>query len=180
MANRDRPRGAWPIYDLHAGAAIPIRRYAVDSSNGTAIFPGDAIIREADGNVAPYTGSGGGNLLGFCVGVDEDYDDLKRTYLPASTAGNVFVADSPYTVFGIQSDGIITADDAGNNADVTATAGDTATGGSRHEVSATTGTATAQLRLLRPINREDNDVTLTNSDWEVLINEHTLKSTTGT
>ena len=179
MANRDRPRGAWPIYDQHAGSAIPIHRYPVDVSNATAIFPGDAIIREADGNVAAYT-TGGGDLLGFCVGVDEDYDDLTRTYLPATTVGHVFVADGPYTVFGIQSDGVITADDAGNNADVTPTAGDTATGGSRHEVSATTGTAIAQLRLLRPIDREDNDVTLTNSDWEVLINEHTLKSTTGT
>ena len=179
MANTDNPRGAIPSRHLTGGNAFVANAYAVDASNSTAIFPGDAMILEADGNVAPYTGTGGGNLIGFCAGVDGDFDDLKRRYLPASTAGTVLIYDDPDIVFDIQTDGSITAVDAGNNADVTATAGATASSMSRHEVSATTTNTTAQLRLIRPTPREDNDVTAANSNWEVVINEHLFKSTAG-
>ncbi len=178
MANTDNPRGARPARHLNGGNIVA-NSYAVDASNSTSIFPGDAMILEADGNVAPYTGTGGGNLIGFCAGVDGDFDNLSRRYLPASTAGTVFIWDDPDQTFEIQTAGTITADDAGNNADVTATAGATSSSMSRHEVSATTGTGTAQLRLIRPSPREDNDVTAANSDWEVRINEHALRSTTG-
>lgn len=178
MSNVDNPRGAYPVRHLTGGNAFTANAYAVDASNSTAIFPGDAMILEADGNVAPYT-SGGGNLIGFCAGVDGDFDNLSRRYLPASTAGTVFIYDDPNIVFAIQTDGTITADDAGGNADVTATAGSTTASMSRHEVSATTGTTSAQLRLIRPVPREDNDVTAANSEWEVKINESALNSTTG-
>jgi len=178
MANRDAPRGLTPSRHLTGGNAFSMNAYSVDSSNATAIFPGDAMILEADGNVAPYT-SGGGVLIGVCAGVDGDFDNLTRRYLPASTAGTVWIYDDPDIVFEVQTDGTITADDAGNNADVTAGSGSTTTSISAHEVSATTGTGTAQLRLVRPVPREDNDVTAANSDWEVFINEHQNRSTTG-
>lgn len=179
MSNRDAPRGAHPVRHLTGGNAFAMNEYSVDSSNGTAIFPGDFVILESDGNAAPYTGTGGGSLLGVCAGVKDDFDNLTRRYLAASTAGTIFVYDDPDLIFEVQTDGTITADDAGNNADVTATAGSTTTSISAHEVSATTTTATAQLRLIRPVPREDNDVTAANSDWEVVINEHLFKTTTG-
>lgn len=175
MANRDAPRGAHPVRHLTGGNAFAMNEYPVDSSNGTAIFPGDFMILEADGNVAPYT-SGGGNLIGVCAGVKGDFDNLTRRYLPASTAGTVFIYDDPNIIFEVQSDGTTEAVDKGQNCDVTATAGSTTTSISAHEASATTTSAIAQLRLLRPVPREDNDVTAANSDWEVLINEHQLHS----
>ena len=178
MANTDNPRGLWPIRHLTGGNAFAINEYSVDSSNATAIFPGDAMILEADGNVAPYT-SGGGNLIGVCAYVGGGFDNLSQRHLAASTAGTVGIYDDPDILFGIQTDGTITVDDAGGNADVTATAGSTASSMSRHEVSATTGTTSAQLRLVRPIPAENNDATAANSDWEVIINEHALRSTTG-
>ena len=179
MANKDAPRGASPSRHLTGGNAFSMNAYAVDASNSTAIFPGDFMILEADGNVAPYTGTGGGNLIGVCAGVDGDFDNLTRRYLPASTAGSVFIYDDPDIVFEVQSDGTTQAVDAGNNCDVTATAGSTTTSISKHEMSATTTNTTAQLRLVRPVPREDNDVSLASSDWEVVINEHLFKSTAG-
>lgn len=178
MSNRDAPQGGHPVRHLAGGNAFTMNEYSVDSSNATAIFVGDAMILEADGNVAPYT-TGGGSLIGFCAGVKDDFDDLQRRYLPASTAGTVLIYDDPYVTFGIQTDGTITADDAGNNADLVAGSGSTTTSISAHEVSGTTGTSTAQLRLIRPVPRDDNDVTAANSEWEVVINEHMFKTTTG-
>lgn len=189
MANTDRPSGARPVRYLggapYNGACNP---YAVDSSNATAIFVGDFIIREADGNVAPYTGSSGGNLLGVCVAVGTnattymDPDNPSRRYLPASTAGTVLVADSPDIVFEVQEDDggtALVAGDAGANCDVLATAGSTSTGQSAHEIDrSTVVTSAAQLRLLRLVDRSDN----AHGDfakWEVLINEHVYRSTSG-
>lgn len=189
MANTDRPSGARPVRYLggapYNGACNP---YAVDASNATAIFVGDFIIREADGNVAPYTGSSGGDLLGVCVAVGSnetlymDPANPNRRYLPASTAGTVLVADSPDIVFEVQEDNdgtALVAGDAGANCDVLATAGSTSTGQSAHEIDrSTVVTSTAQLRLMRLVDREDNE----HGDfakWEVLINEHVYRSTSG-
>jgi hypothetical protein len=160
----------------------------VDSSNGTAIGVGDFMIREADGNVAPYTGSSGGDLLGVCISVGPnatlyaDPDNLSRRHLPASTAGTVLIADSPDIVFEIQEDAAgtaLVATDAGANADVSAAAPNTTTGNSNHEIlRASIVTTTAQLRLIRLVPREDN----AHGDWakwEVLINEHVYKATAG-
>lgn len=189
MANADRPRGAVPVRYLggapYNGACNP---YSVDSSNATAIFVGDFIIRENDGNVAPYTGSSGGNLLGVCVAVGPnskiyaDPSNLDRRHLPASTAGTVLVADEPDLVFVCQEDDggtALVAGDAGANCDVLATAGSSTTGQSAHEIDrSTVTTSAAQLRLLRLLDREDN----AHGDWakwEVLINEHVYRSTSG-
>lgn len=189
MANTDRPSGARPVRYLggapYNGACTP---YPVDSSNATAIFVGDFIIREADGNVAPYTGSSGGDLLGVCVAVGPnsttymDPDNPSRRYLPASTAGTVLVADDPYIVFEVQEDDggtALVAGDAGANCDVLATAGSTTTGQSAHEIDRSTiVTSTAQLRLIRLVDRQDN----AHGDyakWEVLINEHVYRNTAG-
>ncbi len=189
MANTDRPRGAVPVRYIggapYNGAATP---YSVDSSNGTAIGVGDFMIREADGNVAPYTGTGGGDLLGVCISVGPnatlyaDPDNLSRRHLPASTAGTVLIADSPDIVFEVQEDDggtALVAADAGANCDVLATAPSTSTGQSAHEIDrSTVVTTTAQLRLLRLVPREDN----AHGDWakwEVLINEHVYKATAG-
>lgn len=183
MANIDRPNGAKSTgRTLTGGSCQPAVEYDVDASNSTAIFIGDFMIREADGNVAPYTGTGGGNLLGACAGIKDDYDNLNRRYLPASTAGTVYVIDDPDTVFAIQEDDAgtaLTAAAGGANCDVLATAGDTTSGISRHEIDrSTVGSSAAQLRLIRLVPRADNDYG-DSAEWEVVINEHVYKSTTG-
>ncbi len=79
----------------------------------------------------------------------------------------------------IQTDGSITADDVGQNADIIAGAGSTVTGRSAHEVSATTIAGTAQLRLIDYFRAADNDLASANSKWIVKINEHIHRAAAG-
>jgi len=178
MANVDRPSGARPIGHLDGSPFNGmVREYSVDAANAAAIFPGDFVKLEADGNVT--VAAAGNVLLGVCVSVKVDPTNLERRYLPASTAGTILVADSPDTVFEIQESGGIAAADIGLNADILATGGSASTGQSAHELnSAATGAATAQLRILRHVDREDNAVG-TNSKLEVFINEHLYKAAAG-
>lgn len=188
MANVDRPRGLTVIGTIDGSPVSgAVRERPVDASNATAIFPGDAVILEDDGNVAPYT-SGGGNLLGVCVGVVVDRAQAKTEhpgYLPASTAGSILVAEGPDLLFEIQEDDggtALTSAAIGSNADILATAGSTTTGRSAHELDRSTITdgsaATAQLRLIQLVEAEDN----AHGDWAkwiVRINEHVHNETTG-
>jgi hypothetical protein len=182
MANADRPRGFIPIRMVDGGAAIPVGRYAVDSSNATAIFIGDLVTLEADGNVGIEADTTAANPLGVCVGVDDDFDNLARRYLPASTAGNIFVTDSPDTIYEAQEDGNMLATTAiGANVGIVAGAGSTTTSISAYELDSDSAatTTTLPIRVLRAVPREDNDITLTNADFEVLINTHVYRARGG-
>lgn len=189
MANVDRPNGARLIGTI-SGSPLGgnIRARDVDASNATAIFVGDFVILEDDGYVAPYTGTGGGNLLGVCVGVKVNRSVAATEhpgYLPATTAGTIYVAEGPDYLFEIQEDDAgtaLTVAAIGSNADVLATAGSTTTGISAHEIDRSTITdgspATAQLRLVDLVDREDNAFG-DSARWIVRINEHVHRETTG-
>ena len=188
MANADRPRGFRPVGNL-AGAPWTgkMRPYNVDSSQGTAIFKGDLVKLEDDGNIAPA--AAGDRILGVAVAFGQDGfqaqlgnnqtspiavnpDNLMQTYHPASTAGTVWVVDDPGTLFEAQSTGTDAVTDIGSLADHVAGAGSTTTGLSAHEISATSSTGVAGLRLLGVVDRPDNDISAANADWIVQIIEH--------
>lgn len=180
MANADRPRGATAVRHLNGGTQIPINPYSVDASNGTAIFLGDFVAAEADGNIAPAAAAG--VILGVAVGVADGYDNLSARYLAASTAGTVYVVDDPDMIFELQEDDggtALTAAARGANVEIVAGAGSTTTSKSAHELDQDSVTAaTAQLRLLRLVPRSNNDYG-DNADWEVMINEHAYKTAAG-
>lgn len=194
MANVDRPNGAVAI-DSITGAPIvaKMNKYNVDASNATAIFPGDFMALEADGNVAPATAGQGNLIVGVCGGVrvaSPTVSDgfLANTnigvtehpgYLPATTAGEVYIIDDPDQLFLVQTAGTITADDQGQNTPFVAGAGSTTTGRSAHELNATTTSTINQVRLVRPYGASDNDVTAANSKWIVQITEHFYRQTSG-
>ena len=104
-------------------------------------------------------------------------------YCPASTEMYIAVVDDPYVIFEVQEDSDGGALDAGashGNADLVVGSGSTTTGVSAMELdSSDIKTATAQLRVLRIVPREDNAVG-NYCKWLVLINEHAYKTTTGT
>ena len=182
MSNTDRPRGAIPVGTL-SGSPVSgtIRRYPVDSSNATAIFRGDFVKLEADGNVAPA--AAGDVLLGVALGpvVDRAIPATEHPgYLPATTAGYVRVAVGPDILYEVQEDSVggdMTAAMVGANGNIAAGAGSTTTGVSGHELDSSDVTtnngsaATAQLRVVALVDREDNAVG-TNAKWLVRINEH--------
>lgn len=173
MANLDSPRGLWAIRHL-SGANVPVRRYAVDASNSTAVYRGDLVKIEADGNVAPAETGAGASVIGVVAGC---YDANKKplTYLPATTAGYVDVWDDPDTIFGIQADGATAQTDIGATKDHVAGAGSTLTGISAHELDSD-GTEQNQLKIIGKVDTPDNDWGA-NVDVEVLIVEHHYRTT---
>jgi len=182
MANVDRPSGARFVGTIDGSAPNGVMRtYPVDSSNGTAIFPGDFVVLEADGNVAPVTADTD-VILGVCEGVVVDRAVAATEhpgYLPASTAGYIRVNVAPGAIYEVQedSDGSnLALTDVGSNVDIVAGAGSTTTGNSAHELDSSSVVATtAQLRIIGKVDREDNEIG-TNCKWLVTVHESHLKS----
>lgn len=172
MANVDRPMGAIPVGRLGSVQNFTLRKYAVDSANATAIFRGDFVKLEDDGNVAPAVA--GDALLGVCMGavVNRSVAATEHPgYLPASTAGHVLVLIDKDVILEIQEDGNMGTAVVGSNGDIVAGAGSTTTGRSAHELDSSDVTAndavaaSAQLRVLAVVDSPDNDGTLANAKW---------------
>lgn len=171
-----------------------IGNYAVAAGDGVAIFMGDFV--KTDGTTGSITVAGENMpavvqaaatdvIRGFVVGVDPilgvaiGSENLNRLYRPASVQMVLHVCDDPYAVIKIQSAASIATTEVGENADIVVNAGSTASGLSGMQVSGTTGTSSAQLRILHVDAAPDNVVAATNADIICLINEHELKSVTG-
>lgn len=187
MANSDAPRGATVVSN---GNGSPYngqaREMEVDASNATAVFPGDFITLEDDGNCAPA--AAGGIIYGLCVGVKINpavAETIHPGYLPASTAGQIYVAVGEDLVFSMQEDsvgGSLALTAVGSNVDIIAGAGSTTTGLSGHEIDSSTSTdgapGSAQLRIIGLDTRVDNAVG-TNAKWLVKVVESHFASATG-
>jgi len=190
MANSDKPNGARPVGTL-SGAPISgtVRSYLADGS-GSDIFIGDFVEMNDDGFI-DVAAAASVELIGVCVGFQNAQPgqtdgvtdhfmsgatdvDRQKKYYDASADGEMYilVAQGPDVLYEIQTDGTITFTDIGNNAEIVDTAGDTTRGISQQELSATTTAATAQLRIVGPVNRVDNEVASANSRWIVRINEN--------
>ena len=176
MANTDAPRGATPINRSGANFTGNVERFNVDSSNSPAIFVGDFVVQEADGNVTPASAGTGNEILGVVTSVQVDRDVAATEhpgYLPKSTSGKVYVClaeDGQY--FRIQEDGTLGSNARGARTRLTAGAGSTTTGRSAHELSSSnegTGT-TEQFILVDAVDTPDNDITAANAEWIVAVN----------
>lgn len=159
MANSDRPRGS----DLK-GEALRKNRYEA----GGAIFPGDYVKLDSDGQVVAASASDA--LLGVAAE-------------PASAAGDkVCVYDDPQQQYVIQSDDATVAaqTDLNQNYNFVATAGDSSFNISRMELDGDSGGpgATLPLKAIDIERRVDNDFGA-NVDVIVKINNHQLSGGTG-
>ena len=199
MANKDTPFGLRPIRHRNGapynGAANPMY---IASTYATALFVGDPVIKVAGGSntsavkvpgagsfnvgtipsIEKATAGDGNRITGVIVGFSPDPTNLGRNYNPASTERVALVCDDPDVIFEIQADGAIPAASVGLNAVLIYThSGDTTTGLSGVELDTTSDVPAAdasnQLLILRAVNREDNDTTLSHAKVEVLINQHT-------
>lgn len=165
MANRDAPKGFRPVACTIGGGVIQCRRYKVDSSESSAIYPGDMLTREADGNLSRTITPGTTPLIG-----------VSAFYSPASTEMlNAPVFDQPGLQFVGQADGSLAEADMGLNANFIKGTGNATLKQSRDEINSATeaDTATLDLRLIQKFDAPNND-------WgayvqlEVLINKHLL------
>lgn len=196
MANPDNPSGLTPVDDNGGDYTGPTRLYFAPSGYGTDLFIGDpltitgtsntAVVRDHGIGTMPevnITVVGSNHITCVMVGIEPINQD-SAVYGVASTERVLHCVDAPNTIFEIQADGAVPAATIGLNAILIATnAGSTATGISGFELDS--GTATApnttvgfQLKILRAVDRLDNDTTITNPKILVLINAQT--NATGT
>lgn len=198
MANVDTPFGLRPIRHRNGapynGAVNP---YYVPSTYATAMFIGDAVLKTGTSNTAEVSAPGAGKfaigtlpeinvitvgdanwITGVIVGFAANPDNLTQQYKPASQERIVYVCDDPDVIYEVQADGAIPAASVSLNAVLIAThSGSTSTGYSGMELDTTSDVPAAdasnQLLIMRAVNREDNDTTLTHAKVEVLISLHT-------
>lgn len=206
MANSDTPFGLKPVRHRNGapynGAANP---YYLPASYATAMFIGDPVVVTGTSNTAAVKVPGGGDfaigtcpeinkatagdgnrITGVIVGFAADPSGLDNQYNPASNERVAYVCDDPDVIFEIQADGAIPAASMGLNAVLIYThSGSTSSGLSGAEldttVDAPAADASNQLKIMRAVNRVDNDTTLTHAKVEVMINQHTeTQGTVGT
>lgn len=197
MANADRVNGFTPVKHKNGMTWNGMfNTYYVPATDSTAIFRGDLVklagSADSTGKYPDIAQSAAADTTNLGVAIAfsttpyicADPTNLTRNYRPASTAMYVAVVDDPDVIYEIQENGetdpFVIAD-IGNNCDIVVAAGNTTTGASGMEISSdayTESTATAQLRLLRVVPRDDNALGA-HCRWWVTINEHVDSSTTG-
>lgn len=198
MANVDSPFGLKPIrHMMGVPLAATIRPYYISASYGTALFIGDPVVKYSDGaNAAAVSAPGAGHfpigtlpevrkaaattdtpITGVIVGFAAYPANLDLKHNPANTERIAFVCDDPFMIYEIQADGVLATTSIGLNGNLVFThAGSATTGLSGAELDAAgtadgpDTTAADQLKILRFVNREDNDTGSANSKVEVIIN----------
>lgn len=179
MATTDKKHGFVPVKHL-TGGEIRSHEYHVDSANATAIFPGDLVKMEADGDIAPAAANDGTVVVGVAVGT-KDVNRVANSagFLAASTEGYIDVVDDPDVVFRVQEDGVgtpLAATAVGATANHVAGAGDTTVGISNHTIDSSDIGTGAQLKVYGLYETSDNAWGDTFSEVLVLINEHHYKA----
>lgn len=197
MANVDRPSGLKPVKHLDGSpwnGKYNIYSVAASNSTGTEIFIGDLVTMDGTADATgKYPGvvqttADDDTIVGVAIGFGTtpdliaNPDSLATRYRPADTLRYVAVVDDPTVIFEIQEDsdgGSIAITAVGNNADVVVGSGSTTTGLSAMELdSSDVGTTAGDLRIMRVVNRPDNALG-NHCKWEVMINTHIYKTTTG-
>ncbi len=199
MANNSTPFGfRW--YGKMGGPAstIQTRRYIVPSSDGTAIYVGDAVkLVGTNLTIAGMTGtnetleivaacSGTSDVpVGVVTGVDPisgvaiGSENFNRIYRPASTQMVIEVIDDPYATFYIMSNGTAVSGDTADNFSINfGTAGSTSTGlsGMQLDESTHATTSTLQLKAIGQVNTPSNTPNALNTIYQVMFNIHAYKA----
>lgn len=184
MANVDGPRGFTPIGHATGGTPGRLQEYGIASGYGTSIFFGDLVNLVTGGTIELSVATTEGNV-GVFLGVSfvnaQGEQKFEKMWTASTTATEIkaIVSDDPQTEYLCQTGGSLALTDMGANADILTThAGDSTTGRSGQEVSGTSGTGTAQLRLVR-LHRTPDNAFGTNADVVVRINEHRSTNRTG-
>lgn len=185
MANVDNPNGFTPVRHL-TGGVIRANEYGIATDYGTAIFTGDLVYLDSDTGkieVATATVAAVLGVFAGCQFTKENGEIVYSPYWPAAQAtlgnadGIAYVYDDPNIVFAAQHDG--TGAVTGNGAlfDLTATAGNTATGRSKQEIDTDASTVDL-LRQIRLVPKPDN-AWGANAEVEVVIHNHNLAPAAG-
>ena len=162
MANANEPTGFKLVNSFAGAESVGTIEIYVDSSNATAIFKGDAISIEADGNAKRSASADGGIVAGIAVAIStiDSFGNRKPAlYLPATTAGYIqYVPAAPGMTFEIQADDMVAQTAIGATADFAlGSGGSTLTGISSYQLDASDVGTGQQLRILGKVNKPGND-----------------------
>jgi hypothetical protein len=204
MANPNAPRGIIP-YAYRSGAPYngAVRTYYVPVGNSTALYIGDPVVlitNSSDGNgiqtveaaTAGATNNGGITyaVLGSFAGRSNNAGQTTipvlqsdHVYLPAATAGYIYVADDPTLLYWAQEDsvgGALVSGASGRNVSLVAGTSSNAAGYSGWQIQSSTLSAAYlyQMRIVQLLQEADNAVGV-NAKWLTFINNHPFNSTTG-
>ncbi len=160
MANTDNP-GFRPAV-MESGGRIATLRFSIAAASATAMFVGDVVSAVSTGTITPAAADAGITVVGVVtelfdsngVPIGSPGSSISTKYLPASTAGYATVALAcPSNIFIVQSS-TLAAVDVFSQANHVATAGDTTTGKSGHDLGATA--SGAQCMILGKVESPDN------------------------
>jgi len=176
MANRDAVSG----FHFVRGDHNKILRVHINASYATALAVGDAVklSGSADADGLPEIEALAAtevNALGIIVSIEPNYNDLTKTHSAASTAGYALVCTDPLAVYRVQADDVtadIAAADIGQLCDLVDAGVDTTRGTSGMELDTSEVTTSGQFRILRAVQRPDNEAFVTNAEYEVTWSEH--------
>ena len=204
MPNSNAPRGLIPYRRSTDGYETGgLGLYFVPSSYNQAIFVGDPVVPTgaSDANgipvVALATAGATNPILGPMVSIAPGGSNMAvvgvtrdmPVYHVASTSQYILVAHDPNELFWVQEDslplsaGFIPVATAGmKNGNLIAGAGSTATGYSGWTLdssSVVTAGPTLQVRIMRGLQEEDNQLGANYAKWLVRINLHSLTGLNG-
>ena len=192
MANVAEKYGLRPVRKVDGSPFINAQnRYRIAANYGTPIYQGDLVIPVSTGNIERHTAGNGAAVVGVFNGVF--YNDpttqkpTYKNYYPGGvtpTQGNItaFVVDDPDAVFLMDADQSFVRADLFKNYSVTNATGVTQTGISQVQldVSASGTTTTFAVQAIDISQDPDNsDVTVSNANILVRINNHFFRSGTG-
>ena len=192
MSNQLEKFGLRPYRKLDGTPLVGAQnRYTIKPGYGTAIYQGDMVVPVSTGNIERHTAGNAAAVVGVFNGVF--YNDpttqkpTYKNYYPGGitpTQGDVtaFVVDDPDAVFLMDADLSFVRADLFKNYSVTNTTGVTQTGISKVQldVSASGIASTFAVQAIDISQDPDNsDVTVSNANILVRINNHFFRSGTG-
>ena len=185
MANQDAAFGLRPIGKVGQNDANQgLTEYDVSASSA-AIYFQDPVRAASQGTIR--VAAAGETLIGSLNGIFfTDANTSKPTFANNLKASNTatdivaFVADDPYERFEIQSNNTLASaqTDVFMNYDIEYTSGDSANYVSKVELNdSTVSTTSGQLKVMGvTTNIDNNDLTTSNVNFVVTINEHFYKA----
>jgi hypothetical protein len=192
MANQLEKFGLRPYRKLDGTPLVGAQnRYTIKPGYGTAIYQGDLVIPVSTGNIERHTAGNAAAVVGVFNGVF--YNDpttqkpTYKNYYPGGvtpTQGDItaFVVDDPDAVFLMDADQSFVRADLFKNYSVTNATGVTQTGISQVQLDVSaSGTATTFAVQAIDISQDpdNSDVTVSNANILVRINNHFFRSGTG-
>lgn len=192
-ANAAAPFGLRASRSLGA-ANTQVNEYAHDSGDSVALFIGDPVVTTGTSTTGlfnsnslvdgtPIVAASGTitttAIRGAVTAVHPNYSNLSLQYCPVSVNLGILVADDPFQLFDIMSNGTVVIGDISGNAGITAGSGSTVTGDSAYVLTENALGSTNVLRIIR-MAPQVNNILGANAVLEVKINAHELISTTGT